>query len=56
VKSSPPVTTTASASAIGVLMVTGVTISKTAIAVSSPALTAKTRQKRGKRVRGIVRR
>jgi hypothetical protein len=38
----------ASVSAIGALMVTGVTSSKTAIKARSPVLTAKTRQKNGK--------
>jgi hypothetical protein len=44
VTTSPATTPSASNTAIGKLIVTGATISTTAIAVSRPALTAKTRQ------------
>jgi hypothetical protein len=44
VTSRPATTRTASVTRIGVLIVTGATISTTAIADSRPALTAKTRQ------------
>ena len=56
VTTSPTSTTIALEDAIGELIVTGVTTSRIAIAVSRPALTAKTRQKSGNGRRAMARR